>query len=316
MIYNLRHRTTYAYRAEVTFARCVLRLTPRSDAAQTLLQHQVMVTPTPSNRSERMGPFGEGVLTVVIDTPHRELVIEATSKVDVHARPLPAPGDSLPWETVRTLSFDSAGLTPDDPAPYLYPTARTPLTPAITDYARASFGPARPIAEAAAELMTRMHTDFIYDSEATTVSTPAAKAFEGRRGVCQDFAHVMISGLRGLGLPAAYVSGYLRTIPPPGKPRLAGADATHAWAALWCGPDAGWIGFDPTNAVIVQNDHIVLAVGRDYSDVAPIDGILLAPGEQTLKVEVDVVPEGEPGGVPPAAPAPPRGSRSSALLGS
>jgi len=316
VIYDLRHRTTYGYKAEVTFARCVLRLTPRTSASQTLLENLVTVTPPPADSHRRTGPFGEEVLTVVIEAPHTELIIEATSKVDVHVPPLPPLGASLPWEAVRASSFESSGLGTDDPALYLYPTARTPLVPAIIDYARVSFPPGRPVAAAAADLMNRMHADFVYDSEATTVSTPAAKAFEGRRGVCQDFAHVMIAGLRGLGLPAAYVSGYLRTIPPPGKPRLAGADATHAWVTLWCGPEDGWIGFDPTNAVVVQNDHIVLAIGRDYSDVAPIDGILLAPGEQTLKVEVDVVPEGELGVVPSAVRAPPRGSRSSALLGS
>jgi transglutaminase-like putative cysteine protease len=141
--------------------------------------------------------------------------------------------------------------------------------------------------------MSRIHSDFVYDSEATDVSTPAAEAFRVRRGVCQDFAHIMISGLRGLGLPAAYVSGYLRTLPPPGGVRLEGADATHAWVSVWCGEENGWIAFDPTNAIVVKNDHIVLAIGRDYSDVAPIDGIILAPGKQTLKVGVDVIPESE-----------------------
>jgi transglutaminase-like putative cysteine protease len=163
--------------------------------------------------------------------------------------------------------------------------------PEITDYARASFSPFRPLVEAAADVMTRLHRDFAYDPKATTVSTPAAEAFAARRGVCQDFAHVMIAGLRGLGLPAAYVSGYLRTTPPPGKPRLQGADATHAWVRLWCGESLGWISFDPTNALVGGDDHVTLAIGRDYSDVSPIDGVTLAPGEQELKVEVDVVPE-------------------------
>ena len=158
----------------------------------------------------------------------------------------------------------------------------------------------RPIIEAAAALMTRMRSDFTYDAEATTVSTPIGEAFTARRGVCQDFTHIMISGLRGLGLPAAYVSGYLRTVPPPGRPRLEGCDATHAWVLLWCGEERGWIGFDPTNAILVRHDHITLAIGRDYADVAPIDGVMLAPGEQALKVEVDVIPEHEQGVVRPA----------------
>lgn len=291
MIYALRHRTTYSYEEPVTFARCVLRLTPRTSATQTLLKNTITVIPRPSDARDGAGPFGEKTRTMVIDTPHTSLVIEAVSRVDVHAPPPPDPARSQPWESVRAGSFDSSTLGPEGPAPYLYPTRRTPAAPPITEYARQSFAADRPIVEAAVELMTRIRKDFTYDPEATTVSTPVLEAFTARHGVCQDFAHVMISGLKGLGLPAAYVSGYLRTIPPPGKPRLEGADATHAWVSLWCGDTLGWIGFDPTNALVVQNEHIVLAVGRDYSDVAPIDGIILAPGHQTLKVEVDVIPE-------------------------
>jgi transglutaminase-like putative cysteine protease len=291
VIYTLRHRTTYKYGSEVTFARCVLRLTPRSSASQTVLEGSVRVTPIPKHTFQRTGPFGEQTLTVVIDTPHRALVIEARARVDVHTPPVDNLWNSPTWEQVRECSFDTDSLGAEGPAAYLYPTARTPLSVEITDYTRASFPPGRPILEAADELMRRIHADFTYDAKATEVSTPAAEAFTARRGVCQDFAHIMISGLRGLGLPAAYVSGYLRTIPPDGEPRLEGADATHAWVSLWCGEERGWIGLDPTNAITVQDDHIVLAVGRDYSDVAPIDGIILAPGGQKLKVEVDVIPE-------------------------
>ena len=293
MIYALRHRTTYSYEERVSFARCVLRLTPRHSATQTVLANSVTVVPRPSNTRDGTGPFGEKTRTVVIDTPHTALVIEAISRVDVHAPEPPDPKRGPSWETVREESFESRTLGPEGPAAYLYPTRRTPAASPITEYARQSFANGRSIVEGAAELMTRIHKDFTYDPEATTVSTAALDAFTARHGVCQDFAHVMISGLKGLGLPAAYVSGYLRTIPAPGKPRLEGADATHAWVSLWCGETHGWIGFDPTNALLVQNDHIVLAIGRDYSDVAPIDGIILAPGAQTLKVEVDVIPQDE-----------------------
>ncbi|THD58469.1 transglutaminase family protein [Phenylobacterium sp.] len=293
MIYALRHRTTYTYEEPVTFARCVLRLTPRTTATQVVLANTIAVNPRPSDVREGVGPFGEKTRTVVIDKPHASLVIEALSRVDVRAPSPPDPQRTQAWEAVRAEGFESRTLGPDGPAAYLYPTRRTPAAPAITEYARQSFATGRPIVAAAAELMTRIRKEFTYDPDATTVSTPALDAFTARHGVCQDFAHVMISGLKGLGLPSAYVSGYLRTTPPPGKPRLEGADATHAWVSLWCGTAQGWVGFDPTNALIVQNDHIVLAIGRDYSDVAPIDGILLAPGGQTLKVEVDVVPEQE-----------------------
>ena len=294
MIYNVRHLTTYRYQSFVTFARCVLRLTPRSSAAQTVLESSVVVTPPPSQTLERTGPFGEHMLTVTVDTPHRALVIDARSRVDMHAPVVERGAGSPAWEAVRALALQSGDLGIDGPALYLYPTARTPLVAAITDYARRSFAPRRPVLDAAFELMTRIAEDFTFDSKATDVRTSPAEAFEARRGVCQDFAQVMISGLRGLGLPAAYVSGYLRTIPPPGRPRLMGADAMHAWVTLWCGPERGWTAFDPTNAVLVQDSHIVVAIGRDYSDVAPIDGILLAPGEQELKTEVDVIPEEEP----------------------
>ena len=137
--------------------------------------------------------------------------------------------------------------------------------------------------------MHRIRTDFKYDPKATVISTPLREVFEKRHGVCQDFAHIMIAGLRGLGLPAAYVSGYLRTIPPPGKPRLQGADATHAWVSLWCGPKTGWIGFDPTNDILVATDHIVLAIGRDFSDVSPVDGVIVGSRKQKLAVAVDVL---------------------------
>jgi transglutaminase-like putative cysteine protease len=295
VIYNLRHRTIYTYGTAVKFARCMLRLTPTSSRTQTVLQTSVTVTPTPSRIIERIGPFGEPTLSIVVDEPHRLLKIEARSRIDVHAGS-DALTFNVPWETIRARAFDASSIEPASPASHLYPTGRTPVLPAITSYARQSFGQGRPIIEATRELMTRIYDDFTYDSEATDVSTPASEAFETRHGVCQDFAHIMISGLRGLGLPAAYVSGYLRTLPPTGGVRLEGADATHAWVTVWCGEEEGWIGFDPTNAILARNDHIVLAVGRDYSDVAPIDGIILAPGKQKLKVGVDVVPESEPVG--------------------
>lgn len=292
MIYNIRHRTTYSYEAPVKFARCVLRLTPTSSGRQTVLASTVQVTPHPSETLRRTGPFGEPTMTLMIDRPHTALVIEARSRIEVHAGQVSVDG-APSWEAVRNAAYNVDSLDPLGPAAFLYPTRRTPVAPAITAYARESFAPDRPVIEAAAELMARIKADFVYDSKATDVSTLAVEAFEARRGVCQDFAHVMISGLRGLGLPAAYVSGYLRTNPPPGRPRLEGADATHAWVSLWCGDHHGWIGFDPTNDLIVRDDHVVLATGRDYADVAPIDGIILAPGEQKLKVEVTVAPEGE-----------------------
>ncbi len=291
MIYDVCHRTSYDYEGTVTFARCQLRLTPPSNHSQTVIACALSIAPQPLQRETRTGPFGESVVAVIIDRPHKRLVIEARSRVNLHAQPVTSSDDSPAWESVRQLAFEARSLDPDSPAPYLYPTSRTPVTPAITDYAREHFTFGRPIIGATMSLMNAIFDDFTYDAAATTVSTPAAEAFATRHGVCQDFSHIMISGLKGLGVPAAYVSGYLRTIPPPGQARLEGVDATHAWVQVWCGETIGWVGFDPTNALIVQNDHITLAVGRDYSDVAPVDGVMLGPRGQGLKVEVDVIPQ-------------------------
>ncbi|WP_304186456.1 transglutaminase family protein, partial [Phenylobacterium aquaticum] len=197
------------------------------------------------------------------------------------------------WEAVRTEAFASTSLDLASPVHFLYPTRMTALQPAITAFVAESFQPGRPVLEAAFDVARRIKAEFAYDPKSTEVSTPAIEAFTARHGVCQDFAHIMIAGLRGLGLPAAYVSGYLRTYAAPGKPRLEGADATHAWVSLWCGDATGWVGFDPTNALVVAEDHIVLAVGRDYADVAPIGGVVLGPGDQLIKVAVDVIPADE-----------------------
>jgi len=290
VIYEVRHRTTYRYNAPVTYARCTLRLTPRDTAEQSLLSNNIAVTPRPASQRHRVGPFGERITAVTLETPHRELRVEATSRVQVRRIGADREMRGAAWESVRDAATASSALEIGAPANFLYPTAQTPILQPITDYGRRCFDPSRPIVEAAFALTRMIREEFDYDPKATLVSTPAIDAFEARHGVCQDFSHIMLSALRGLGLAAGYVSGYLRTVPPPGKPRLEGADATHAWVSLWCGEALGWIGFDPTNGLIVADDHIELALGRDYSDVAPIDGIILASGEQDLSVAVDVVP--------------------------
>ncbi|MGN7127181.1 transglutaminase family protein [Methylorubrum thiocyanatum] len=296
MIYTLRHLTTYRYARTVRFARCNLRLRPRDGEGQRVLESALHVAPEPTRRLERRDFFGLDTLTLTLDEPHREFTVEAVSRVAVE-RPAPPPPEAGPsWEAVRAASLALPSLGPDGPAHFQFPSQRVPLDPAVTDYARTSFLPGRSAYGGAVELMHRIREDFRFDAKATTVSTPPAEAFALRAGVCQDFAHVMIAGLRGLGLPAAYVSGYLRTRPPPGRPRLRGADASHAWVALWCGPEmgeGGWIGLDPTNDCVVRDNHIVVARARDYADVAPIDGIVASAGSQKLTVEVDVIPEDE-----------------------
>ena len=293
MIYTLRHLTTYRYARTVRFARCTLRLRPRDGGGQRVLESSLALTPAPTSRAERRDFFGLDTVSLVIDVAHREFSVEALSRVAIERPAPPPPGAGPAWEAVRAASLAVPSLGPEGPAHFLFASRRVPLEPAATAYARASFWPGRGAYDGASELMRRIREDFRFDAKATTVSTPLSEAFALRAGVCQDFAHVMIAGLRGLGLPAAYVSGYLRTRPPPGRPRLRGADASHAWVALWCGPDLGWIDFDPTNACVVRDDHIVVARGRDYGDVAPVDGIVSASGAQKLTVEVDVIPEGE-----------------------
>ena len=296
MIYSLRHLTTYRYARAVRFARCNLRLRPRDGEGQRVLDSALHVTPTPTSRLERRDFFGLDTLTLTLDEPHREFTVEAVSRVAVERPAPPPPEAGQPWEAVRAAAVALPSLGPDGPAHFLFRSQRVPLEPAVTDYARVSFPPGRSAYGGAVELMHRIREDFRFDAKATTVSTPLAEAFALRAGVCQDFTHVMIAGLRGLGLPAAYVSGYLRTRPPAGRPRLRGADASHAWVALWCGPEvgeSGWIGLDPTNACVVRDDHIVVARGRDYTDVAPIDGMVASAGAQKLTVEVDVIPEDE-----------------------
>ncbi len=298
MIYDVRHVTTYTYATPVTFARCNLRLTPRSGPGQEVLRADVAIEPQPVSRSERICFFGNHLTTITIEKPHRKLVFTATARIDVRRAPVPA---SLPGETIEAVRREAVGapaMGSTAPAHFLFPSDRVPLYAPAADYARASFPEGRAALDGALDLMRRIKADFAYDPDATKVSTPLSEAFDKRHGVCQDFSHIMIAGLRGLGLPAAYVSGYLRTYPPPGKPRLVGAAATHAWVRVWLGARLGWIGLDPTNAIAEDDDHIVLAVGRDYSDVAPVDGILFGARSQKIAVSVDVAEanEAEPAG--------------------
>lgn len=290
MIYDIRHVTTYAYESPVSFARCSLRLEPRNGDGQELISHAVTIKPSPREQSSRIDFFGINTESVVIDSAHRSLRIDARSRVDVTRASMSRETESPDWERAREWAFKAGSLEASSPVGYMFATPLVPIIPSITGYAKESFASGRGILSCAADLMRRVNRDFAYDTKATEISTPLGDVFKKRRGVCQDFAHIMIAGLRGLGLPAAYVSGYLRTNPPPGKPRLQGADATHAWVSVWCGEDIGWTGFDPTNDLMVGRDHVLLAVGRDYTDVSPVDGVIVGSRKQKLTVEVDVIP--------------------------
>ncbi|MBI5322879.1 transglutaminase family protein [Bradyrhizobium sp.] len=290
MIYDIRHVTSYSYESAVSFARCSLRLEPRNGDGQVLISHAVDIRPRPAERTVRRDFYGTPTESVLIEAAHKHLRIDSRSRVSVERRSHDRAADSPPWEHVRELAFTAASLGPSSPVGYVFASTLVPVLPQVTAYATASFPQGGGILAGAADLMRRIRSEFRYDPKATVISTPLAEVFRQRHGVCQDFAHVMIAGLRGLGLPAAYVSGYIRTIPPPGKPRLQGADATHAWVSVWCGGDLGWVGFDPTNDLMIANDHIVIAAGRDFSDVSPVDGIIVGSRKQKLRVEVDVMP--------------------------
>ena len=289
MIYDIRHVTTYAYESPVSFARCSLRLEPRTGDGQQLISHSVEIRPKPAERTVRRDFFGTHTESVLIETAHRNLRIDSKSRVSVSRHVLERDAPSPSWEDIRDVAFEATSLGPSSPVGYVFASSLVPVQAPVTAYAAASFPPGCGIVSGAVDLMHRIRTEFKYDPKATVISTPLAEVFEKRHGVCQDFAHVMIAGLRGLGLPAAYVSGYLRTYPPPGQPRLQGADATHAWVSVWCGEGIGWIGFDPTNDLLVGNDHIILAIARDFSDVSPVDGIIVGSRKQKLSVAVDVL---------------------------
>lgn len=294
MIYDIRHVTTYRYEAPVSYARCALRLAPADGGDQRVLSHRIEVTPATASWDERASFFGAASVFLTVEAAHAELRIEAVSRVEVTRSTPAADEPGPPWEAVRDAAFSCDALAPDSPVHHLYPSRMVAPVDPITAYARESFPPRRAVLAGGIDLMRRIKADFAYTPRATEVSTSPLEAFRNRHGVCQDFAHIMIAGLRGLGLPSAYVSGYIHTEPPPGRPRLQGADATHAWVSLWCGPELGWVGLDPTNGIVVGSDHIVLAFGRDYADVSPIDGVILGSGAQKLHVAVDVIPASLP----------------------
>src|SRR5215468_2883035 len=289
MIYDVRQTTTYTYETAVTRARHVLRLLPVARDRQSVIAAMLDVAPTPVSRREATDFFRNWTTVTELEEPHETLTVKLTARVSIAAAAQVDPDASPSWESVRTQTYASEDMSPGSPVHFVYSSRRVSLDPKIRDYARESFAPGRPVLAGAVELMQRIKNDFAYEVGATTVTTTPSVAFALRRGVCQDFAHIMIAGLRGFGLPAAYVSGFLRTVPRPGAVRLAGADAMHAWVMVWCGA-AGWCGLDPTNALIASEDHVVLAIGRDYADVAPIDGVVLASGEQRLTTAVDVIP--------------------------
>jgi transglutaminase-like putative cysteine protease len=287
MTYDLVHRTVYEYSEPVTISHHAARMKPKPLPNQARSEFQLEIQPEPTLRKMRTDYFGNRVCFFSIQEIHQRLEIIARSRVTVTATTPPVPALSPPWEDVANLFNDP--VSPEVVVPYEF-TFDSPLvqaTPVLADYARPSFGKGVPLLAGALDLTRRIHKEFKYDPVATTVATPLAEVIEKRSGVCQDFAHVAIASLRALGLPARYVSGYLRTHPAPGTEKLVGVDASHAWFSLFC-PSVGWVDFDPTNNLIPTDEHITVAYGRDFADVSPLSGILTGGGKHDASVAVDV----------------------------
>jgi transglutaminase-like putative cysteine protease len=289
MRYNIRHTTMYSYTDPVPVCHNIVHLAPRDTPAQSCREHRVAIHPQPSVRAKRRDYFGNDLEFFSIQEAHEGLSVTAMSLVDVASPALKVGVKTPAWEDV------AAEIPTNSRAPGLavyflsLPSPRIRPSEALAEYARSSFPERRPIFDAVRDFTSRIHGDFAFDPKATTVSTPPEELLELRRGVCQDFAHLQIACLRSLGLAARYVSGYVATNPPPGMPRMAGADASHAWVSAFCGP-LGWVDFDPTNDAVVGDQHITIGWGRDYSDVCPIQGVFVGGGQHSMRVGVDVFP--------------------------
>jgi transglutaminase-like putative cysteine protease len=289
MIYRIRHRTTYAYSAPVTVSHHVARLRPRTTATQRVLSFGLEVSPAAAVTTTRTDYFGNTATFFSVEGLHSELVVSAEGSVEVNAMPLPAIELSPSWEDVAAMFRDPVSPGVVDACQFVFDSPLLAGHPDFAAYARASFPDGTPLLAGVRNLTARLHHDFTFDPRATTVSTPLHTVFARRRGVCQDFAHLGIACLRSLGLPARYVSGYLRTDPPAGQPRLVGADHSHAWLSVYC-PHLGFVDFDPTNNLIPSDRHVTLAYGRDFSEVSPLAGMVTGGGEHRLAVAVDVSP--------------------------
>lgn len=289
MLYELRMTLSYAYGGPAVGGRHLLRLMPAEvPGVQKMILGALDIRPAPRERHDQRDFFGNRVTALAMAAAHDAVSFVLRARVERTAPPagpdLSPPLGDLPAEIAACRD-----LGPEAPHHFLGASPRVLRDAAVGEHARAATRGAPTVLAAVAALNRALHADLRYDAEATTVETPLAEAFAARRGVCQDFSHIMIAGLRDLGIPAGYVSGFLRTEPPPGQPRLEGADAMHAWVRAWCGARTGWVEFDPTNAIRVGADHIVVGWGRDYSDVAPVKGVLWTNGPQTTKQGVDVI---------------------------
>jgi transglutaminase-like putative cysteine protease len=288
MLYNVRHETRYDYARPVDLGAHLIHMRPRALAWQRVHAVTMHADPEPSRTESGTDCFGNDVAWMFLDSPHPHLSVTMQGKVEAAASKPPAADDTPPWTTVSAAAF-AGGPGAWDAAEFLFDSPMVTIVPEARDYAERSFPPQRPILEALLDLNLRIRRDFAFRSGVSTVNTPVRQTLAQRAGVCQDFAHLMIAGLRALGLPARYVSGYVRTRPPPGQKRRIGADQSHAWVGAWMGPKHGWIDLDPTNGLVIADEHVVLGWGRDYSDVCPLRGVILGGGHHTVHVSVDLV---------------------------
>ena len=282
------HTTAYSYSAPASLSQNEVYLTPRQTATQQVLSSELQLTPQPEYLQRRCDYFGNIAHVFMVQQGHRQLAVTAVSEVLTSAAPAVSPQATLPWEQVVERLGRHAAEDELAALQFSFASPMVVVEEEVRAYAATSFPSGRAVLAGALDLMGRIYGEFSYDKTASTVETSVGEVLASRRGVCQDFAHLAIACLRSLGLAARYVSGYLQTLPPPGRPRLVGADASHAWVALYV-PDVGWVDFDPTNNMPVGESHITVAWGRDYSDVAPVKGVVMGGGTHTLEVRVDVV---------------------------
>lgn len=287
MIFDISHKTHYRYSSAVAQSQHLVHLSPRAVTHQSIRHHSLIIEPAPAMRHDGTDAFGNPFTILDIEVPHKELVLHARSQIETAKQTLVDFAATRAWDHAAG-SEEAVDL---DVAQYRCVSRQTLATLDIADYAGLSFPADRPVLAGALDLTLRIFRDFMFDPTATDVSTPVSQVFRQRRGVCQDFSHLALAALRALRIPCRYVSGYIMTKPPPGQPKLQGADASHAWISVWA-PETGWVGFDPTNGMVVSDEHIALTHGRDYDDVSPISGVLLGGGAHTVAVAVDVTEAG------------------------
>lgn len=293
--YQILHDTHYKYDSPVSLAQQLAHLWPRHNPWQRCLEQHLEISPTPTTRRDELDVFGNPLTRLAFERPHDELQVNARLRIEVLARPPMDFTRSAAWEQTRSaLTYSASKMSADllDACRYRFESPYVHLKQSFVEFSADCFAPDRPLLLCAQALMEKIFDEFTFDGEATQVATPLVQVLETRRGVCQDFAHLMLACLRSRGLAARYVSGYLLTQPPPGQPRLIGADASHAWVSVFC-PVLGWVDFDPTNNIQPALEHISLAWGRDFSDVSPLRGVILGGGNHDPEVRVTVMPVGE-----------------------